>query len=245
MSESPLTSFQRAKAPAIARRGRSPHRRPLPHAHLESRGRRTLRRHHHFRPAAHPRLLARPHPDRPLLLPPPRHRRAREPELRRRVDCAHPRIASATRRRGARRPGAARGRSCSCAASLRRVTASPSRLTARAVPREWRRLAPPGWPAPLVSPILPFHLEADRFWTTKSWDKAQIPKPFEHRGGRAWAANRRVRTGRGDAGARPYRNRARARESRGARPQGAGDRGLSLLRSAPNRHRGGEQADAE
>lgn len=26
-------------------------------------------------------------------------------------------------------------------------------------------------------PVLPFHLEADRFWTTKSWDKAQIPKP--------------------------------------------------------------------
>jgi lysophospholipid acyltransferase (LPLAT)-like uncharacterized protein len=26
-------------------------------------------------------------------------------------------------------------------------------------------------------PILPFHLEADRFWTTRSWDKAQIPKP--------------------------------------------------------------------
>jgi lysophospholipid acyltransferase (LPLAT)-like uncharacterized protein len=27
-------------------------------------------------------------------------------------------------------------------------------------------------------PILPFHLEADRFWTTKSWDRAQIPRPF-------------------------------------------------------------------
>ncbi len=27
-------------------------------------------------------------------------------------------------------------------------------------------------------PILPFHLEADRSWTTKSWDRAQIPKPF-------------------------------------------------------------------
>ena len=27
-------------------------------------------------------------------------------------------------------------------------------------------------------PILPFHLEADRFWTTRSWDKAQVPKPF-------------------------------------------------------------------
>ena len=27
-------------------------------------------------------------------------------------------------------------------------------------------------------PILPFHLEGDRFWTTRSWDRAQIPKPF-------------------------------------------------------------------
>ena len=26
-------------------------------------------------------------------------------------------------------------------------------------------------------PILPFHLEADRSWTTKSWDRAQVPKP--------------------------------------------------------------------
>ena len=27
-------------------------------------------------------------------------------------------------------------------------------------------------------PVLPFHVEADRFWTTKSWDRGQIPKPF-------------------------------------------------------------------
>jgi hypothetical protein len=27
-------------------------------------------------------------------------------------------------------------------------------------------------------PILPFHLEADRAWTTRSWDQGQIPKPF-------------------------------------------------------------------
>jgi len=27
-------------------------------------------------------------------------------------------------------------------------------------------------------PILPFHLEAARSWTTRSWDRAQIPKPF-------------------------------------------------------------------
>jgi lysophospholipid acyltransferase (LPLAT)-like uncharacterized protein len=27
-------------------------------------------------------------------------------------------------------------------------------------------------------PVLPFHLEADRAWTLKSWDRTQIPKPF-------------------------------------------------------------------
>ena len=28
------------------------------------------------------------------------------------------------------------------------------------------------------NPLLPFHLEADRHWTTSSWDRTQIPKPF-------------------------------------------------------------------
>ena len=28
------------------------------------------------------------------------------------------------------------------------------------------------------NPVLPFHLEADRFWTVNSWDRTQIPKPF-------------------------------------------------------------------
>jgi lysophospholipid acyltransferase (LPLAT)-like uncharacterized protein len=27
-------------------------------------------------------------------------------------------------------------------------------------------------------PILPFHIEADRYWTASSWDRTQIPKPF-------------------------------------------------------------------
>ena len=27
-------------------------------------------------------------------------------------------------------------------------------------------------------PILPFHIEADRYWQARSWDSAQIPKPF-------------------------------------------------------------------
>ena len=27
-------------------------------------------------------------------------------------------------------------------------------------------------------PIIPFHLESDRHWTLRSWDRTQIPKPF-------------------------------------------------------------------
>jgi lysophospholipid acyltransferase (LPLAT)-like uncharacterized protein len=28
------------------------------------------------------------------------------------------------------------------------------------------------------NPILPFHIEAGRFWTMGSWDRTQVPKPF-------------------------------------------------------------------
>jgi lysophospholipid acyltransferase (LPLAT)-like uncharacterized protein len=28
------------------------------------------------------------------------------------------------------------------------------------------------------NPLLPFHIEADRFWTMSSWDGTQIPRPF-------------------------------------------------------------------
>jgi lysophospholipid acyltransferase (LPLAT)-like uncharacterized protein len=27
-------------------------------------------------------------------------------------------------------------------------------------------------------PILPFHIESSRYWTTNSWDRTQVPKPF-------------------------------------------------------------------
>jgi lysophospholipid acyltransferase (LPLAT)-like uncharacterized protein len=27
-------------------------------------------------------------------------------------------------------------------------------------------------------PVLPFHAEADRYWTARSWDQTQVPKPF-------------------------------------------------------------------
>jgi lysophospholipid acyltransferase (LPLAT)-like uncharacterized protein len=48
-------------------------------------------------------------------------------------------------------------------------------------PRGPARIAQPGavWLAQATgSPVLPFHLEADRFWSVSSWDRTQIPKPF-------------------------------------------------------------------
>jgi lysophospholipid acyltransferase (LPLAT)-like uncharacterized protein len=48
-------------------------------------------------------------------------------------------------------------------------------------PRGPARVAQPGavWLAGATgNPILPFHLEADRHWTFRSWDRTQVPKPF-------------------------------------------------------------------
>jgi lysophospholipid acyltransferase (LPLAT)-like uncharacterized protein len=48
-------------------------------------------------------------------------------------------------------------------------------------PRGPARVAQPGavWLAGATGhPLLPFHIEANRFWTLGSWDRTQIPKPF-------------------------------------------------------------------
>jgi lysophospholipid acyltransferase (LPLAT)-like uncharacterized protein len=48
-------------------------------------------------------------------------------------------------------------------------------------PRGPARVAQPGavWLASATgNPVLPFHLEADRYWTVSSWDRTQIPKPY-------------------------------------------------------------------
>ena len=48
-------------------------------------------------------------------------------------------------------------------------------------PRGPARVAQPGavWLAKATgNPVVPFHIEADRFWTANSWDRTQIPKPF-------------------------------------------------------------------
>ena len=48
-------------------------------------------------------------------------------------------------------------------------------------PRGPARVAQPGavWLAAATgNPMLPFHLEASSFWSVRSWDRTQIPKPF-------------------------------------------------------------------
>jgi lysophospholipid acyltransferase (LPLAT)-like uncharacterized protein len=48
-------------------------------------------------------------------------------------------------------------------------------------PRGPARVAQPGavWLAKITgNPVLPFHIESDRYWTARSWDRTQIPKPF-------------------------------------------------------------------
>jgi lysophospholipid acyltransferase (LPLAT)-like uncharacterized protein len=48
-------------------------------------------------------------------------------------------------------------------------------------PRGPARVAQPGaiWLAGATgNPVLPFHIEADRFWEASSWDRTQVPRPF-------------------------------------------------------------------
>ena len=48
-------------------------------------------------------------------------------------------------------------------------------------PRGPARVAQPGavfLAGATGQPMLPFHIEASRFWTMRSWDETQVPKPF-------------------------------------------------------------------
>ena len=65
---------------------------------------------------------------------------------------------------------------------MRRLSADGA-PTAFAVdgPRGPARSVQPGavWLASLTGqPILPFHAESDRYWTTRTWDGTQVPKPL-------------------------------------------------------------------
>ena len=160
-----------------ARRRRRSSRRSARTYRWRDRRRRPLRRDRRGRPAADPRVLARAHSAGHALLPRSRHRRHDQPELRRRVDRAASSGGSATARRAGRRRAAARARWCSCGASWR--TGHPAAFTVDG-PRGPARVAQPGavWLAGATGhPILPFHIEANRFWTAGSWDRDQMPKP--------------------------------------------------------------------
>jgi len=48
-------------------------------------------------------------------------------------------------------------------------------------PRGPAKIAQPGaiWLAKATgNPIVPFHIESDRYWTANSWDRTQVPKPW-------------------------------------------------------------------
>ena len=50
-------------------------------------------------------------------------------------------------------------------------------------PRGPANVAQPGavWLAKATgNPIIPFHIESDRHWTAKSWDRTQIPRPWSN-----------------------------------------------------------------
>ena len=71
-------------------------------------------------------------------------------------------------------------------------------------PRGPARKVQPGavWLAKLTgNPVVPFHMEASSYWTLKSWDRTQIPRPFStvalcgrapDRGGRMTADETRI-----------------------------------------------------
>jgi lysophospholipid acyltransferase (LPLAT)-like uncharacterized protein len=82
---------------------------------------------------------------------------------------------------GAARGSSSRGGSRALLEMARKLDAGyPSGFTVDG-PRGPARVVQPGtvWLAKATGhPVLPFHLEASRYWTTKSWDRTQIPKPF-------------------------------------------------------------------
>lgn len=81
---------------------------------------------------------------------------------------------------GAARGSSSRGAGKALRQMIRDVEHAPVAFTLDG-PRGPARVAQPGavWLAKVSGkPIIPFHLEADRRWTLRSWDRAQVPKPF-------------------------------------------------------------------
>ena len=81
---------------------------------------------------------------------------------------------------GTARGSSSRGARKALMQMIRDIRSQPVAFTLDG-PRGPARIAQPGavWLAKATSnPIIPFHIEANRHWTMKSWDRTQVPKPF-------------------------------------------------------------------
>jgi lysophospholipid acyltransferase (LPLAT)-like uncharacterized protein len=81
---------------------------------------------------------------------------------------------------GTARGSSSRGATKALLQLVRQIKDKPVAFTVDG-PRGPARVAQPGavWLSKATgNPIIPFHLEADRYWTLASWDRTQIPKPF-------------------------------------------------------------------
>ena len=81
---------------------------------------------------------------------------------------------------GTARGSTSRGGARALRQLLRDIARHPAAFTVDG-PRGPARVTQPGvvWLARASGhPVLPFHVEADRYWTLRSWDRTQIPKPF-------------------------------------------------------------------
>ena len=169
-----------------------------------------LEAHRAQRPAAGHGVLARPDPAGHLLLPPPRHRRHHQRELRRRVD----RRIIERFGYGTARGSTSRGARKALLQLTREMAAGrPAGFTVDG-PRGPARVAQPGavWLAQATgNPVLPFHLEADR-----ALDAAKLGPDADSQAVRHGGAGRR-RAVRRAGGARTRRRssgRARRLEER-------------------------------
>ena len=139
MSENWRSSrIKRFQVAAIAGLGLSADQRPGSHAALACRGPAASRCHSGIRPSAGHGLLARPHSSRDVLLPPPRHRRHHQRELRRRVDRPHHR---AVRIRDGARIDVTRGAEGDAAAEARDERGQGRGVHARRTARSGARRA--------------------------------------------------------------------------------------------------------
>ena len=82
---------------------------------------------------------------------------------------------------GTARGSSSRGARRALVQLKREVTAGRAAAFTVDGPRGPAQCVQPGavWLAGVTgNPILPFHIEADRYWSARSWDRTQIPRPF-------------------------------------------------------------------